>query len=107
MNHDHVPAGPESLIVGTLIDRAVARTKVLDGERTVPVLCLELVSDSPLRLPVHVEQPFPAGHFAQCEAAARRLKKGARVTVQAPVLGWKLIAANATHVHTENDEENP
>lgn len=97
-------AGPESLIAGTLTERAVARTKVLDGEHVLPVLCLDLITDTPLRLPVHVEQPFPPGHFAQCEAAARRLRKGAHVTVQAPVLGWRLVAANATHIHTDNDE---
>ena len=106
MSHDHAQAGPASVIVGTLTERAVARTKVLDGEHAVPVLCLELVTDTPLRLPVHVEQPFPAGHFAQCEAAARRLRKGQHVTVQAPVLGWRLIAANATHIHIDNNEGN-
>jgi len=107
MSHDQLQAGPDSLITGTLTERATARTRVLDGTHAVPVLCLELVTDTPLGLPVHVEQPFPAGHFAQCEAAARRLRKGQHVTVQAPVLGWKLLATNASHIHTDNDEGTP
>lgn len=105
MNHDQHQGGAECLITGTLTENAGARTKVLDGDVAVPVLCLELVTDTPMRLPVHVEQPFPRGHHAQCEAAARRLKKGLHVTVQAPVVGWKLIAANATHVHTDNERD--
>lgn len=97
--------GIEGVISGHLVDKASARTKVLDGEHTVPVLCLDLVTDTPLHMRVHVEQPFPAGHYAQAEAAAKRLKKGMHVTVQAPVLGWKLVAANATHIQTNQNEE--
>lgn len=105
MNHEQrVTGGPERVFTGTLLARAEARTKVLDGSHTVPVLCLELETDTPARMPIHVEQAFPPGHMAQAEAAARRLKKGMHVTVQAPVLGWKLVVQNATHIHTDKTE---
>lgn len=96
-------ASADSLITGTLTKRAEARSRALDGLHVIPVLCLDLVTDTPLQLPVHVEQPFPAGQFAQCEQAARRLRKGAMVTVQAPVVGWRLVATNASHIHINND----
>lgn len=85
---------------GTLLHRAEARTTVLDGDgHTVPVLCMELELDNRFHSTMHAEQPFPVGQFPQCQAAAHRLKKGMRVTVQAPLVGMRLVARNATHVH--------
>lgn len=84
---------------GTLLHPAEARTAVLDGEHTVPVLCMDLALDNAMHTPMHVEQPFPMGHFPQAKAAAHRLKKGMRVTVQAPFIGMCLIARNAVHIH--------
>jgi hypothetical protein len=90
---------------GTLIRNGEARQKVLDGDgHTVPVLVLDIETDSALHMPLHVEQPFPAGHMHQAEAAARRYRKGQRVTVQASALSVRM-AVTATHIHTENVEE--
>ena len=38
---------------------------------TVPVLVLHLSTDTAPARPIYVEQHFPAGHEAQCAAAAR------------------------------------
>ena len=84
---------------GTLIHAAQARTAVLDGEHTVPVLCMDIELDNPLRNIMHVEQPFPADQFKQAESAARRLKKGMHVTVDAPPLDLRFTARNVTHIH--------
>lgn len=84
---------------GTLVHAAEARTRMLDGETVVPVLCMDVELDNALHNLMHVEQPFPPNHFKQAEAAAHRLKKGMRVTVQAPLLDMCLIARNAAHIH--------
>lgn len=90
---------------GVLLHGAEARSKPLDGEgHVVPVLCLDLELDNPYHTHMHVEQPFPVGHHAQAQAAAHRLKKGMRVTVQAPLVGVRLVAANTTHIHTHHNE---
>lgn len=85
---------------GTLIHAAEARTRILDGESTaVPVLCLDIELDNQLHNIMHVEQPFPADHFKQAEAAARRLKKGMHVTVDVPPLDLRFTARNVSHIH--------
>lgn len=84
---------------GTLVHGAEARTRVLDGQLTVPVLCLDLELDNTVHSFMHVEQVFPVGHFTHCQAAAHRLPKGTRVTVQAPLLDLRLLARNCAHIH--------
>lgn len=91
---------PVLAYTGTLIHQAEARTKVLDSDcHSVPVLCMDIELDNSMHTAMHVEQPFPAEHFKQCEAAARRLKTGTRVTVEAPLMDTRLVARNATHIH--------
>ena len=96
----HHPAATADLeYTGTLLHAAEARSKVLDHDgRTVPVLCLDIELDNALRTLMHIEQPFPADQHAQAKAAAHRFKKGMRITVQAPLIGVRLIATNATHI---------
>lgn len=84
---------------GTLLHAAEARTRVLDGESAVPVLCLDIELDNALHNVMHVEQPFPANHFKEAEAAARRLKKGMHITVDVPPLDLRLTARNVSHIH--------
>lgn len=84
---------------GILIHAAEARTAVLDGQRTVPVLCMDIELDNQLRNVMHVEQPFPPDQFKQAEAAARRLKKGMHVTVDVPPLDLRFTARNVSHIH--------
>lgn len=99
------PDWPQAEYTGTLIHPAEARTGLLDKEgQSVPVLCMDIELDSITHNLMRVEQPFPAGEFNQCQAAARRLKEGTRVTVQAPLVGLRLVARNATHVHVINQE---
>ena len=85
---------------GTLIHHAEDRTRILDGQdHAVPVLCMDVELDNTLHTAMHVEQPFPVDHFKQAEAAARRLKKGTRVTVEAPLIDMHLVACNVSHIH--------
>jgi hypothetical protein len=92
---------------GRLVRDAEARHKLIDGNgHDVPVVILDLESDSGMHMPLHVEQPFPLGHWAQAQAAARRYRKGQRVTVLASALSVRM-AVTATHVHTEKEETDP
>lgn len=84
---------------GTLIHGAEARSAVLDSQHVVPVLCMDIELENAMHTAMHVEQPFPEGHYAQAQAAAHRLKRGMRVTVRAPLVGVRLVARNASHVH--------
>lgn len=98
------PAGPVMEYTGTLLRQAEARTKPLDSEgHSVPVLCMEIELDNALHTPMRIEQPFPADAAKQAHAAAHRLKKGMRVTVQAPLVGVRLVATNASHIHVIPD----
>lgn len=107
--HAHHAADlPLAEYTGTLLHNAEARTKVLDGQgHTVPVLCLDIELDNAMHTPMHVEQPFPTRSIEQARAAALRLKKGMRVTVQAPLVGIRLVAANAAHIHVISQEQAP
>lgn len=84
---------------GTLIHAAEARVRVLDGIVSVPVICMDIELDNALHNQMHIEQPFPPGHFKQARAAAYRLIKGTRITVQVQPLDIRLVAANAAHIH--------
>jgi hypothetical protein len=96
----HLPTAALGEYTGTLLHGAEARVAALDKEgHTIPVLCLDLELDNALRTHLHVEQPFPIGHNLQAVAAAQRLKKGMRVTVQAPLVGLRLVAPNTSHIH--------
>lgn len=82
---------------GTLTRPAEVRARV-QGVQTVPVVCLEIDLDNSLRNRMHIEQPYAPGHHAEAEAAARQLRKGARITVCAPITDMQLLARNATAV---------
>ena len=93
---------------GTLIQCAEARTAMLDHDgHAIPVLCLDIELDNQLHTHMHVEQPFPLGHFTQAKAAAQRMKKGVRVTVQAPLVGLRLVVSNTTHIHVITEPKEP
>ena len=102
------PAHPTPVLQwsGTLLHAAEARTRVLDGESSVPVLCLDIELDNALHNVMHVEQPFPANHFKEAEAAARRLKKGMHITVDVPPLDLRLTARNVSQIHVIPDPTN-
>ena len=96
----HAPADAEMTFSGRLMRNGEARVKQIDGIETVPVLLLDIESDSPMHMPLRVEQMFPTGHMDQCRAAARRYRKGQQVSVQASVLSARLTVT-ANHIHTE------
>lgn len=99
---------PLALFSGRLLRHAEARTKVLDHEgHAVPVLCMDIESDSPTRGQIHVERPYPFGHQAEAEAEARRLKAGTHVTVEAPLTGLRLVIPNAVHVRAADSHPTP
>ena len=86
-------------ISGTLAHDAELRNKVLDGDgHTVPVICMEVITDGPTAMPVRVQWPQPAGAHADAERLCKRLRRGTTVQVQAPLLGMHLVAANASEV---------
>jgi hypothetical protein len=94
----HATAAME--ISGTLARDAELRNRVLDGAgHNVPVICLDLVAAGAAHMPVHVEWPQPAGGYQAAERLIKTLKRGTTVTVQAPLLGMRLVAANASQVH--------
>ncbi len=104
----HTSAQPSSLeleYTGTLTHQAEARTMPIDGEgHTVPVLCMDIELDNDAHTPMRVEQPFPAQSFEQTRAAAHRLKKGTRITVQASLASLRLKAV-ASHIHVTHDQQ--
>lgn len=98
--------GHDWICSGHILTKPVVRSLPIDGEgHVVPVLCMDIESDGPARLPIHVEQPFPMDHYAQCEAAAKRYRKGQHITVQAPAVGLRLAVTNVAHIHTDQPQE--
>lgn len=97
---------PVASFTGVLLAHAQVRAKPLDAEgHMVPVLCMEIELDCAARNHMHVEQPFPANLQAACQAAAHRYRKGTRVTVEAPIVGLRMVATNTTHIHVHQPEE--
>lgn len=73
-------------ITGTLLQDAEVRTMQMGTDRmAMPVLTLLIESDGPARLPVRAEQVYPPSLRNQAEEAARAMRKGMRVSVDAPV----------------------
>lgn len=99
---------PTARFTGTLIEHAEVRHKMIDAEgHTVPVLCLEVELDGALHNRLHAEQPFLPGQHVAAEYAARRYRKGTRISVDAPVVGLRMVATNATHIHVHQPEDTP
>lgn len=93
---------------GTLAADAQLRTRVLDGDNhTVPVICLVMLGTGTSYMPVHVEWPQPADGYHAAEQLIKTLKRGTTVTVQAPLLGMRLVAANAHQVHASAPHTQP
>lgn len=100
MHTSALPTAADMVHTGTLTQDAEVRTRVLDHEgHSVPVLCLELELDNAHHTPLHSEQLFPVGHHKQAAMAAKRYRRGTRVSIQAPLVGVRLVATNTTHIH--------
>lgn len=97
-----------AIFTGTVVGRPDVRSLPTgqDGQ-VVPVLCLELLSDSgACTVPVRVQQPFPAGAWAQCRAAARRLQPGQHITVHAPIKALRLLINGAAHIQSKKPKDH-
>ncbi len=93
---------------GTLLQAAQARTSIQPGTlASVPVLCFDIELDNPLHNHMHVEQPFPSYHFSEAAAAAKRLKKGTKVTVDVIPQSMFITARNVQHVHVVSTTNTP
>lgn len=90
---------PHGEYTGTLQANAHTRIDPSAHGGFTPLLCLDMVLDNAHRTLLHVEQPFKTNDYEAARMAARRLKKGMRVTVEAPLVGLRLVARNATHIH--------
>lgn len=101
----HATARCDFQLSGFLIDKAQARHRIVDSGLALPVLCFSLQTDSSTGAVCHVQQLFEHGHEKQCEAAAARLHKNARVTIIAPSVGLELVARNVSHVHLHPADE--
>lgn len=99
------PHSAAYVYTGTLLHPAEARTAICDREgHAIPVVCFDMELDTVLKTHMHVEQPFPPGNFAAAQAAAHRLKKGTRVTVQHPMESLRIVGNATTHIHViKND----
>jgi len=98
----HTSAQATALLeyTGTLVKAAEARSRSSDLEgHMVPVLYCVIQLNNAQRTHLVAEQRFPAGAHDQAQAAARRLKKGAQITIQAAVSDIRLFASNAAHIH--------
>ena len=69
----------------------------------VPVLCLDISTGGALAAAIHIEQPFAPGAHAACEIAAKRLKQGQHITVQAPLHALRLFVGAAAHIHIDQE----
>ena len=95
----HPSARATLAYTGTLLHAAQARTTVIDHDgHTVPVLCMDIELDNAEHTHMHVEQAYPRDHYTQCEAAARRYKRGDRVEVGAPLTAQALVVRYASHI---------
>ena len=91
---------------GVLIADAQARTRPIDElGHMLPVLVMDVRLDNPTHNHLRVEQPFPLADIHQCQAAARRYRKGQRVTVQAPIAHVHIKAEHTAHIHIHTKEE--
>jgi hypothetical protein len=87
------------------VSNAHAAFEALDGEgHTVPVIVLDVESDQRHAHAAAHQAGLPTRAHGQAEAAARRYRKGQRVTVQASALSVRL-ACVAEHIHTHKENE--
>lgn len=92
---------------GTIVRDAQARSQAIDPQgHMVPVLIVDIrLDDAPDQNPMRLVQPFPAGQDVQCQAAARRLRKGTHITAQGPRAQVHLRQDQVLHIHVHQPEE--
>lgn len=99
MQTSALPTDAQAEYIGTVLRRPEVRTRMLDGEgHEVPVLCIDVECDTPLRPHMHLEQPFAPDQRAVVEQLARQYSKGTRLQFRAPLVGMRVIAPNVSHI---------
>ena len=96
----HTPAPLVLEYTGTIAHAPQARTRLLDGTNSVPVLVLDVELDCATRNIMQVQQPYPVGAHQQAALDAKRWRVGDRITVQASLLDLRMVVANATCIRT-------
>jgi hypothetical protein len=66
-------------LIGTVAHQAEVRSKPLDGQHYVPVVCVDIENVGPGHNTIHAEHPFTEATRHEAELLARRLHKGATV----------------------------
>lgn len=99
MQTSALPCDAQAEYIGTVLRRPEIRTRMLDGEgHEVPVLCIDVEAETPLRPHMHLEQPFAPDQRAHAEQLARQYVKGTRLQFRAPLFGMRVIAPNVSHI---------
>jgi hypothetical protein len=81
---------------GRLAHHAEVRLKQLDDHHYVPVVCLDLEHVGAGHHRLHAEQPFTEATRHEAEALAKRLRKGALVTVSSGLSDVRVFLPAAT-----------
>ena len=87
------------VIEGTLAQDAQVRIKPMgEAETPMPVLCLLINTNGSSQEPVRAEQTYPPSHRAEAERAARALRRGVRVSVEAPCAHIRTTLAHCASI---------
>lgn len=91
---------------GTVLEHAHMAVRPIDADgHQAHVLIMDVETDGATRGRCRLEQPFPPGQHDQCEAAARRYRRGTRITFEAPIGAAFLVVPNVSHVHVHNPKD--
>jgi hypothetical protein len=101
------PAAPgvrcELQLIGTVAHHAEVRSKPLDGQHYVPVVCVDLENVGAGHNTVHAEQPFTEATRHEAEALAKQLRKGTTVTATTSLSDIRLyLPAAVLSIHHPN-----
>ncbi|WP_417284366.1 hypothetical protein [Comamonas sp.] len=95
-------------ISGTLLHDALVRTVPMGEDRTpMPVLSLVIDSDGPNPTPICAEQVYPPAMRAEADRIALTMKKGTRVTVQAPIAHIRTTLALCKEITVHGRAKHP
>ncbi len=93
------------LVVGKLTSNATAAQRKVDSHgHFAPTLCFEVESMNGLHRS-QVQQFFPVGHDAECEAAAKKLTKGMTVSYEVPITNIVQKHLGVSHVQEAQPDD--
>ena len=94
-------------ITGTVVRPPEVRTAIdPDTLRTIPVLhlCIRVPGQS---MPINVRQPFCPFNTAGAQAASRRYRVGATVSVECSLADLQLTLHNVQHIRLQQQPPHP